>query len=117
MVNRKRRAAEAAVAAGAVARPRGAAPKGFPDWDGQRGVWTSSDGGVKEPGGRAASSAGESSSAASQPPEPQEPTWEEQHAASCRSIDLRHAQAARTPLKSMIGPIMLFTVDQRRWSF
>ena len=39
MVSRKRRAAEAAVEAGAVPKPNGRPPTAYPNWDGERGCW------------------------------------------------------------------------------
>ena len=37
---------KAAVAAGAIARPRGQAPREFPFWDSRHGVWTREEGGL-----------------------------------------------------------------------
>ena len=111
MVTKKRKEAEAAVAAGAIARPRGAAPRGFPDWDGQRGVWTNGDGGTRAPGGKAASSAAASSTTAqpaAQQPQPAPEGWEdreEEWAQLVQSADRRRAHAARMHLKPMAGPI------------
>ena len=48
MPSAARRANDAAAAAGAIPRPRGAAPRDFPSWDSLRGVWTSEPGGDGE---------------------------------------------------------------------
>ena len=48
MVSRKRRAAEAAVEAGAVPKPNGRPPTAYPNWDGERGCWVD-DAGKERP--------------------------------------------------------------------
>ena len=48
MPTAKRRAAEAAVEAGAVPRPKGRAPKDYPNWDGERRCWVD-DAGQEQP--------------------------------------------------------------------
>ena len=105
MVSAKRKAAAAAVAAGAVARPRGKAPNGFPDWDGQQGVWTNSDGGTRAPGGQAAARAEASSSATTQPAAQQPTSWEEERAGFLCRLAQQRAKAARTPVGPIAGPI------------
>ena len=48
MPSRKRRAAEAAVEAGAVPKPNGRPPTAYPNWDGERGCWVD-DAGKERP--------------------------------------------------------------------